>query len=532
MKVYFSGIGGIGMSALAQISLIKGYQVLGSDIKKSYITDKLEKLGIKIYNEQSANNIDESIDLLVYSSSINEDNPEIKKAKELGINIIHRSNYLQDIIKDHRVISVTGSSGKTTTSSFVSYGFNEAGIKVNGIIGGWVREWDSNVIYFNDSDITVIEADESDGSLINYTPVISIINDLSIDLNINSPKFKSVPIDKLKYAIYDIFFEYVKNIISNDGRIIFSLDNSVIDFINHFNLKKYIDKFSFYGSYEDFIDKKDFLDNLNSQLLYYKGIDIKLEDGNPFIESSIFYFSTKDLRENKYSYTSKLRLSTIGKYNINNALAAILSFIVYNQVYNVIDDELFFRDYVLKFINSLYGFSGPKRRFEILYNNLINFDGNNSRLIVVDDYAHNPKKIYSLISNLALFYRDYYRIVIYQPHRYTRTLIFWEDLKHIFRDIDLLIILPIYSASESPIIGISSKDLAQEISLNKESLNINEVLYLEDYKELEEVLLSKVNILKDKIMVFVGAGNITNFANSFASILNTKFSDAKLLTGY
>jgi UDP-N-acetylmuramate--alanine ligase len=85
LKVYFSGIGGIGMSALAQISLIKGYQVLGSDIKKSYITDKLEKLGIKIYNEQSANNIDESIDLLVYSSSIDEDNPEIKKAKELGI---------------------------------------------------------------------------------------------------------------------------------------------------------------------------------------------------------------------------------------------------------------------------------------------------------------------------------------------------------------------------------------------------------------------------------------------------------------
>jgi len=529
MKVYFSGIGGIGMSALAQISLIKGYEVLGSDIKKSYITDKLEQLGIKIYNEQSANNINNSIDLLVYSSSIDENNPEIKKAKELGISIIHRSNYLQDIIKDHRVISVAGSSGKTTTSSFISYGFNKAGIKVNGIIGGWVREWDSNVIYFNDSDVTVIEADESDGSLINYTPVISVINDLSIDLNINSPKFKSVPIDKLKFAIYDIFFEYVKNIISNNGRIIFSLDNSVIDFINHFNLKRYIDEFSFYGSYENFIDKKDFLAGLDSQLLCYKGIDIKLEDGNPFIETNIFYYNNRGFKSNIDEYTSKLRLSTIGSYNINNALASIFSFIVYNQIYNVIDDESFFGDYVLRFINSLYGFLGPKRRFEILYNNLINVEGNYSRLVVVDDYAHNPKKIYSLISNLSLFYRDYYRIVIYQPHRYTRTLIFWEDLKHVFKDLNLLIILPIYSASESPIIGISSKDLTNEIELNKESLNIDEVLYLEDYKELEEVLLSMVNILKDKIMVFVGAGNITNFTNYFVEVLNNKFPATKLL---
>ncbi|MGC8734432.1 MAG: UDP-N-acetylmuramate--L-alanine ligase [bacterium] len=514
MKVYFSGIGGIGMSALAQIAHIKGCTVLGSDIKRSYIIDKLEKLGIKVYEEQSANNIDNSIDLLVYSSSIDEYNPEMKRAKELGINIIHRSNYLQDIIKNHRVIAVTGSSGKTTTSSLVSYGFNKLGIKVNGIIGGWVREWDSNVIYFNDSDISVIEADESDGSLINYKPIISIINDLSIDLNINSPKFRSIPIDKLKYAIYDIFFEYVKNIVSNNGRIIFSLDDSVIDFMNYFNLRKYLDKISFYGSYEDFISKKEFLDNLNYDLLYYKDIDIKVDNGNPFISSNLFYYSNKS----DNNFLGRLDLSTIGKYNLNNASSAVLTFIVYNQIHKIFDNNNeFFNDYVLKFISSFYNFRGPKRRFEILYNNL---DNNNNRLVIVDDYAHNPKKIYSLVSNLSLFYRDYYKVVIYQPHRYTRTLIFWEDLKHIFKDIDLLIILPIYSAGESSILGISSENLVKEILLNKDSLNISEVLYIENYEILENELLSRIRIMKDKIMVFVGAGNITNYANKFVNKLN------------
>lgn len=514
MKVYFSGIGGIGMSALAQIANIKGFNVLGSDIKRSYIIDKLEKLGIKIYNEQSANNIDNSINLLVYSSSIDEYNPEIKKAKELKINILHRSNYLQDIIKNHKVIAITGSSGKTTTSSLISYGFNKIGIKVNGIIGGWVREWDSNVIYFNDSNISVIEADESDGSLINYKPIISVINDLSIDLNINSPTFKSIPIDKLKYAVYDIFFEYIKNIVFNNGRIIFSLDNSIIEFINYFNFKKYLDKISFYGSYQEFIDKKELLNNLNYDLLYYKDVNIKLENGNPFVSSDLFYYSEKD--SNVY-FLGNLCLPTIGKYNLSNASSSVLTFILYNQIYGIFDKKEFFKDYVLKFISSLYDFIGPKRRFEILYNNL---DNNGNRLVIVDDYAHNPKKIYSLVSNLSLFYKNYYKVIIYQPHRYTRTLIFWEDLKYVFKDIDLLIILPIYSAGESPIIGISSENLVKEVLLNKDLLNVKEILYIENYEDLEKELLSRIKILKDKVMVFVGAGNITNLANNFANNIN------------
>ncbi len=523
MKIYFSGIGGIGMSALAQISLNQGFTVLGSDIKKTFITDKLQKLGIKIFYEQSANNIDSSIDLLVYSSSIDEENPEIKKAKELGINIIHRSDYLQEIIKNHKVIAITGSSGKTTTSSLTSFGFNKMEIKTNGIIGGWVREWDSNVIYFNDSDITVIEADESDGSLINYNPVISVINDLSIDLNINSPKFKNVPIDNLKYALYEIFFNYVKKIVSNNGKVIFSLDNSVLDFIKYFNLWDYIKDFYFYGSYEDFINNKDFLKDFNYKLLYYQDVDFYVNNGNPYISSDLFYLNNED---NQVSIDSlgKLSLATIGKYNLYNSLAAVWVFIIYNQMFNNFNDFKKLKSNVIKFINGLYNFLGPKRRFEILYNNLIDIDGNSSRLVVVDDYAHNPKKIYSLVSNLALFYKDYYKVVIYQPHRYTRTLIFWQDLKYVFKDVDLLVILPIYTANESPIIGISSENLTKEILKNKESLNIDEIIYIESYEVLEKTLLSKLRVLKDKVMVFVGAGSITNFANSFANNIKLSFN--------
>ncbi len=527
MKVYFSGIGGIGMSALAQISLAKGYTVLGSDIKKTFITDKLQNLGIQIFYEQSANNIDNSIDLLVYSSSIDEYNPEIKRAKELGINVVHRSDYLQEIIKDHKVIAITGSSGKTTTSSLTTFGFNKIGIKTNGIIGGWVREWDSNVIYFNDSDITVIEADESDGSLINYNPVISVINDLSIDLNVNSPTFKNIPIDNLKYALYEIFFNYIKKIISNNGRIIFSLDNSVLEFIRYFNLEKYIENFYFYGSYQDFIKNKEFLKDFSYRVLYYQDVDFYLDNGNPYISSNLFYFSYKG-KEFLVDSLGKLNLATIGEYNLHNSLAAVSCFIIYNEIFNYFNDFQEFKGEVIKFIKGLYNFSGPKRRFEILYNDLIDIGNSLSRLIVVDDYAHNPKKIYSLVSSLALFYNNYYKVVIYQPHRYTRTLIFWQDLMYIFKNLDLLVILPIYTANESSIIGISSENLAKEIFKYKESLNINEILYIETYENLEKTLLSKLNILKDKVIVFVGAGSITNFANSFANTI--KFNINKSIT--
>ena len=523
MKIYFSGIGGIGMSALAQISWFKGFEVIGSDIKRSFIIDKLERLGIKVFIEQSAKNIDSSVDLFVYSSSIDEHNPELNRAKSLGIKVLHRSDYLQEIIKDHRVIAVTGSSGKTTTTSYIAFAFNKMGIKANAIVGGWVKEWDSNVIYFNESDLSVIEADESDGSLLSYNPIISVINDLSVDLNINTPKFRDVPISKLKLALYDIFKTYVGNIIDKGGKVIFSLDNSIVEFIRFLDLNRNFDKFYFFGSYQDLETKRSFLDELGKpyEVLFYKGLEYSLDNGSPYVRAKVFYGLKNDYKVVS-DFLFDLNLSTIGDYNISNALASTLVFKVYNECFNGFSGDMGGeKKDLLDFGNSLYGFLGPKRRFEILFNDMVKVGNSDFRVLVVDDYAHNPKKIYSLVSNLSLFYRDYYKVLIYQPHRYTRTLIFWDDLKYVFRDLDLLVVLPIYGSGESPIIGISSENLVKEI--NKENLNIKEILYIEDYSDLEKVLLSKVEIFMDKIFVFVGAGSITNFANSFSNTLKQIF---------
>lgn len=482
MKIFFSGVGGIGMSALAQIAALNGHEVVGSDIKPSYITEKLQQMGIQIFFKQEEKNITEDIDLFVYSSAIDKENPEYKKANLLNIKSLHRSQYLDQILLEKELIAITGSSGKTTTTTLTGLALNQMGIKSNLITGGWIKELNSNVIW-NDSNMVVIEADESDGSLLNYHPNIALITDLAVDVNLNSGEFKNVPLQDLKSKLKEIYKKFVERIIDKKGRIIISNDEELFNFIKNngfivnvvFGEKTYVD----YGV--PFI----YFDNL---IQYEKG-------GFPFVEFTL------GLRlKNDDLYLGNANLKSIGRYNAFNFVGACST--LFSLTENV--------DCLKKLCSISPQLSFTKRRFEILFNDIVN--GN--RLVIVDDYAHNPKKISFLIENVNFVYKDYQRIAIFQPHRYTRTMMFWDKLKNSFFNLDYLIILPIYSAGEKPIENINSENLTEMIK--KQNTRIKQILYIDDFDRVIRFLRNVVGN-KDSIVIFIGAGNITNLANNFAS---------------
>lgn len=480
MKIFFSGIGGIGMSALAQISLLSNNQTLGSDLKKTYITEKLEKMGIKIFYNQCSENITQNLDLFVYSSAITPDNPEFIKANQLKLTTLHRSEYLNKILKNKQVISITGSSGKTTTTTITGIALNELEIKSNLITGGWIKEIDSNIIW-NNSDLVVLEADESDGSLVNYPSHIGLITDLIVDINLNSQKFKDTnnPQNRLK----DIYTEFVRKIKLNKGKLIISNDKELIHFIEENEFKPDI----IFGNLKP---------NPFPDIPYISFQDLIQTEHNGY---PLIKFTLKINLKEKEEEIGKVELKTLGTYNALNFTAA--ASIIFSLTQNIQTLKK------LCLISKSLPFA--KRRFEILFNDTIK----DKRLIIVDDYAHNPKKIKSLLTNLNQLYQNYQRIVIFQPHRYTRTMMFWENLITAFKGIDHLIILPIYEAGEKPIPGISSQNLT--LNIKKHSQSEENIFYVETFEQTQK-LLENIIKLKDSIVVFVGAGNITSLANTFA----------------
>jgi len=494
LKLHFSGIGGIGMSALAQIASIEKHQVQGSDLKQSYITDKLQQMGIKIFFEQNEQNITNDLDLFIYSSAIEKNNPEYKKALNLNIKMLHRSEYLNEIIRDKKVIAITGNSGKTTTTTLTGIGLNKLGIKSSLITGGWIKSINSNIIWEN-SDLVALEADESDGSLINYPTHIGLINDLSTDANINSSKFKDVPIDNIKNKLKEVFSEFIQKIKKSNGKIIISTDKELIKFVkqNNFDVNML---FGAYDNCEEIYSYEETYQNLinNLPIIYSCNIDQYEKDGYPFTEFDLnIRIKDKDLR------ISRAKIKSIGSYNALNFTAA--SSIIYTLTEKTeplkelcrISEELEF----------------TKRRFEIL----VNINSNNRRTIVVDDYAHNPKKLKALTTNLNKVYKNYQRIIVFQPHRYTRTMLFWDKFQHSFSDLHSLIILPIYEAGEKPIENINSEKLTYKIQQNNKT--IKEITYIENEETLFKYLHNKI---KDNstIIVFAGAGNITSMAHKFS----------------
>ncbi len=398
-KIHFVGIGGIGMSGLAEILFRQGFEVSGSDLKESENTKYLSDLGIRVSIGHSPENINQS-DVVVYSSAVNpETNPETIKARELGIPVIRRAEMLAEITRLNYTIAVSGTHGKTTTTSMCGLLLMYGGFDPTVIVGGRLRSFGGTNARLGNGNWTVVEADEYDRSFLQLLPTIAIVTNIEAEhLDI--------------YKNYD------------------EIKRTFVEFLN---------KVPFYGVIIAGIDDpgvKEILRDLKRKVVTFgltRVADFRAENV-AFAENQTF-FDLFYAGQNK----GKIMLNVPGVHNVKNALATVaLGFQL------GIDFQLIQK--------ALSDFTGVNRRFEI--------KGIKKGIMVVDDYGHHPSEIQATLTSARNGW-DRRIIAIFQPHTYSRTLAFAKEFGSSFDNSDILIVTDVYPAREIPIEGVSGKLIAE-----------------------------------------------------------------------
>ncbi len=391
-KIHFIGIGGVGMSGLALIMQALGYEVSGCDLTKSKYTALLEEKGIKVYYGHSPSHVD-SVDIVVYSSAIPQDNPELVKAKELGIWVIPRAQMLSEVMNFYpKSIVVAGSHGKTTTTSMISEVLIKLEKDPTVIVGGIINNFKTHSL-LGKKEFLVAEADESDGSFLCYNPYIEVITNIDKEHLDFYADFN---------AIKKAFINFIKRC-SPEGKVILCGDDPGVKAI----LQEISGPFLLYG----FSEKNHLVG--------------KITKDSAYPEVNIYYLD---------NFIGSFRLSVPGKHNVLNALATI-------GVSLSLDLP------ISKVISILEKFKGVERRLEL--------KGIWRRAILLDDYAHHPTEIRATLSAIKSAYPDKKLVLIFQPHRYTRMKALWDEFLLALKDPEILILTDIYPASEKPIPGIS-----------------------------------------------------------------------------
>jgi UDP-N-acetylmuramate--alanine ligase len=401
-QVHFIGIGGYGMSALAQVLLQMGYRVTGSDINDSALVRRLAEQGADIKLFHHPGNIGRS-DLVVFSTAIPPDNSELQEALRRGITVWHRSELLAALINSHYGIAVTGTHGKTTTSTMIALLLEAGGLDPTALIGGVVSSFQSNA-RFGRSEYLVAEACESDHSFLRYRPHIAVITNVEADhLEHYQGDFN---------LLQEAYRAFLQNLVA-DGCAVLCFDDPFLRDLAPRVARKAVT----YGLDESGAD--------------YSGRDIDLTGrGGSFT----FYRHNEPL-------PAPVTLQVPGRHNVSNAVAAL-----------AVAAELGLD--LERCAGALKGFRGAKRRFEII--------GEVKGATIIDDYAHHPTEVkVTLQAARAAANRV---CCIFQPHRYSRTDYFFEEFAHSFTDADLVLLHKIYPAGEKPREGITSAALARRIS--------------------------------------------------------------------
>jgi len=402
--IHFIGIGGIGMSAIAEILIHQGYSVSGSDIQSTALTQKLSQAGAIIYNTQASENI-KHVNAVVYSSAIQADNCERIEAQKKQIPVIHRSEMLAEIMRSRFSIAVTGSHGKTTTTGIIGEILHRAQMNPTIVVGGIMKALSTNA-QSGAGDYIVVEADESDGSLLNLYPSIAVITNIDQEHMDHYGSMEKIHQTFLTFANRSPFY----------GATVLCMDDPV--------LRSFVKK----------IDKK---------CVTY-GIDHSADFMAENIEhAGPFQISFDLVHKNKF--VDRIVLHMTGQHNVLNALASIATC-------SIIDIPWPTQK------NTLGLIEGVQRRMDIR--------GQCQQVLVMDDYGHHPTEIIATLKAIKNSWPDYHLCVMFQPHRYSRTKDLYEQFTHAFYQADQLIILPIYSAGEPPEDTVSSELLTRDIQQN------------------------------------------------------------------
>ena len=458
-KIYFIGIGGIGMSGIAEILYSMGFNISGSDTQENNNISRLKKLGIKVKIGHNKKNIIES-DLVVYSSAIKKENVELKKAKSLNLPILKRAKILAEIMKLKSSITIAGSHGKTTTTSIIACLLEEGKLDPTVINGGIINKYGTNAKLGKGKWI-VAEADESDGSFIFLPSTICLINNIDpehLDFYKNFNKLKE---SFLLYARHVPFFGFISLCI--DHKNVKSLVKSLAD--------KTVVSYGFSNEAN--------VHPINVKINEIKGI----------------YYSQFDVRINfkKIRIIKGVKIPILGDHNIRNTLGAIS-----------IGVNLGLKNQQIK--SALKKFKGVKRRFTLV----LKINKNK----VFDDYAHHPKEIIATLETLKKITPGKI-IAIHEPHRYSRLKELYNEFTSSFDDSHILFILPVYPAGEKKLINYTSQKLVSSIRKNNK-----EAFYSESNKKLFDKIYKFLK--PDDNVIFLGAGPITKLAYEFGDYLKNK----------
>jgi UDP-N-acetylmuramate--alanine ligase len=448
--IHFVGIGGIGMSGIAEVLLNLGYHVSGSDLRRSSITDRLENLGANIFEGHKAANI-EGAQVVVISTAVREDNPEVAEAVHKQIPVIPRAEMLAELMRLKYGIAIAGSHGKTTTTSMVAAVLDRAQVDPTIVVGGRVNTLGSNA-KLGRGDFMVVEADESDKSFLKLSPTIAVVTNIDLE--------------------HLDFYQGIEE-------------------IRHY-FTQFVNKVPFYGSAIICLDDPNIqmiIPQIARRVITY-GLRAHAEVSAADVQISRENFGSNFAVRRKGEELGRINLHVPGEHNVCNALAAVTVGLELEIDFGVIAE-------------GLESFRGTERRFQV--KGLINTD--NGGILVVDDYGHHPTEIRATLAAAKLSGRRL--VVLFQPHRYTRTAALHEEFARSFYDADVVLLSDIYAASEDPIAGISSQMLAEEM----EKFGHRNVRYLGGLEKGKEALLESA--LPGDLVMTLGAGNVWRAGEDF-----------------
>lgn len=458
--VHFVGIGGIGMSGIAEVMHNLGYKVQGSDMVDSYVIDGLRKLGIKVMIGHSADNLGDAA-VVVTSTAVKKGNPERDAALERRIPLVRRAEMLAELMRLKNTVAVAGTHGKTTTTSLVAAMLDHGGIDPTVINGGIINSYGSNA-RLGDSDWMIVEADESDGSFLRLDGTIAVVTNIDPEHLDHYGDFNSIK---------EAFVEFVENV-PFYGAAIMCLDHPEVQAI----LPKIRDRrIITYG--------------------FSAQADIRGENVTPFAGGNRFDVVVR-ARDGSQRTIEGILLPMPGRHNVQNALAAV-----------AVGLEMGMADAEVQ--HGFDEFGGVKRRFTKVGEVALDDGGG---VTIIDDYGHHPVEIRAVLS-AAREGAEGRVIAVAQPHRYTRLRDHMDDFQQAFNDADIVFISPVYTAGETPIEGISSEALVAGLKQRGH----RSASHVTDAADLASKL---AEIVQDKDMVVcLGAGDITKWAAGLADAI-------------
>lgn len=445
-KLHFTGIGGISMSALAEIMISRGFTIVGSDSRESEITKHLESLGATIYYGQKTGNVSPDTEVLIYTAAVKEDNPELVAAKSMNIPLLTRAEFLGQIMLNYPMaVGVAGTHGKTTTTSMLSQIMLQANTDPTILVGGIMPAIKGNT-RVGHSDKLITEACEYTNSFLSFKPNLAIILNVAAD---HLDFFKDL--DDIRHS-----FRKYAELVPADGALVI---NSDIDNLEYFT------------------------EGLPCTVITVGSDPSKSMYSATNIEYDEFARASYDLVVNNKVKTH-IKLHVTGEHNIYNSLAAIAA----AHFMNISDEDI---------ISGLTQYGGTDRRFQ--------YKGKIGDVTIIDDYAHHPDEITATLKT-AKHYPHKKMWVVFQPHTYSRTKALLPEFAKALKEADAVVLADIYAAREKNTLGISSKDVMNEIKKLGGT-----AYYFPSFSEIENFLLE--NCDGNDLLITMGAGDVVKIGD-------------------